>query len=83
MAGTIGIGMVWGWLLILIGDPLVKPWRNGLLLTLATLPVAAMVWALGGQSLLFVATAVITLIIHIAWRSQLHQRTQSPSPQES
>ena len=84
MVGIIGLGMVWGWLLLLVGDPLTRPWRNALLLTLASTPLAGLVWWITniGLMLLFLATAVVTFIIHLAWRSQLRQRTNSPSPQE-
>lgn len=77
IAGSVGIGFVWGWLLILF-------WRDGagkrpLRFTVASffatiLASGLFIWLTDDIHLLvFGGTAVIALTLHLAWRTRLRQ----------
>ncbi|RMD50357.1 MAG: hypothetical protein D6835_04450 [Candidatus Thermofonsia bacterium] len=61
--GAVGIGLVWGWLIGLVGSPLARPSRNTIPTTLSTLLVTALIWWQFHLVLPFLVTAVLTLTI--------------------
>jgi len=73
--GSMGMGLMWGWLLILFGGrgPLRRPLVNAFALALATLIYALqLVWFSDGQAVIyFLATTIISLTLHLAWRHSL------------
>jgi hypothetical protein len=73
--GSMGMGLMWGWLLILFGGrgPLRRPLINALALALATLLFALQLrWFTDGQRLLFFLVATtISFVLHLAWRHSL------------
>lgn len=79
-AGSMGIGLVWGWLLILIWRdvPGKRPLRHflaGLLAT--TLLIVLVVWLTDWvQGLVFVGTAVFSFTLHLAWRTRLRNEAE-------
>lgn len=64
--GAVSIGLVWGWLIGLVGSPLARPSRNTIPTTLATLLMAAVIWWQLHLPLPFLVTAVLTLAIQQA-----------------
>ena len=79
-AGSMGIGLVWGWLLVLIWHdvPGKRPWRHALASLLATLLASwVFVWLTDGLFwLVFVATAVFSFTLHLAWRTRLRDQAE-------
>jgi hypothetical protein len=79
-AGSMGIGLVWGWLLILIWQDVLgkRPLRHflaGLLAT--TLLIVLVVWLTDWvQGLVFVGTAVFSFTLHLAWRTRLRNEAE-------
>ena len=73
--GSMSIGLVWGWLLVLVGGRDQRPWPGLLLLGLATLLAAAQFFFLvGRQSLIFfLLAAALSLLLHLGWRRSLRQ----------
>jgi hypothetical protein len=73
--GSTGMGLMWGWLLILFGGrgPLRRPLVNTLVLGLATLLFALQLfWFTDGQALVFFLLATtISSALHLAWRRSL------------
>jgi energy-converting hydrogenase Eha subunit E len=74
--GGVGIGLVWGWLIILVGSNRTaarRPIVNILAFGLATLLVALqLLWLAEVKTLIFFAAAVaFAFIIHLAWRQSL------------
>jgi hypothetical protein len=70
------MGLVWGWLLILIVRlpmPTKRPFRTFLALGLATIALSLeLYWLADERALLFfVAAALFSLIMHQAWRHSL------------
>lgn len=81
--GGVGIGLVWGWLLVLVGDsqgPRERPFRNAFALTLATFLLGLCLFLLSnGQNLfLFALATPFSLMLHFAWRRSL-RGNQAPS----
>jgi hypothetical protein len=74
-AGSIGMGLVWGWLLALIWRevPGKRPLRHILASLLATVLIGILfIWLTDWIYLLiFVGTAVFSFILHLAWRARL------------
>jgi len=77
--GSLGIGLMWGWLLVLLRGQAAaqRPsWRVLLILFLATAALSGLIaWLADGLTvLLFGGTAVISFIVHLAWRHALAER---------
>lgn len=81
VAGSVGIGFVWGWLLILF-------WRDGsgkrplryftASLFSTILASGMFIWLTDSNHLLvFGGTAVIALTLHLAWRTRLRQQAEN------
>jgi hypothetical protein len=71
--GSIGMGLVWGWLVGSLSGRLHQPLRAFLSISLVTLMIVAQVmlfldWI---RMLLFLGAALFTLFIHIVWRRKL------------
>lgn len=73
--GSVGMGLVWGWLLVLVRgfQPTQSPFRNFIPLVLATAFFAQQLYMFsGGQALLlFLGAATISLAVHLTWRRSL------------
>jgi hypothetical protein len=82
LAGSVGMGLVWGWLLVLIWRdvPGKRPLRHSLASLLATAPVGGLVTWLADwiHLLVFVGTAVFSFILHLAWRTRLRNQAEYP-----
>lgn len=78
--GSVGMGLVWGWLLVLIWRdvPGKRPLRHFLASLLATiLLIVLAAWLTDWvQGLVFVGTAVFSFSLHLAWRSKLRNEAQ-------
>ena len=73
--GGVGMGLVWGWLLILVWPvvPGKRPFRNIAAIFLATTLVGFqhLLFTDWRQALVFLGTAVIGFSAHLAWRHRL------------
>ena len=80
LAGSVGMGLVWGWLLVLIWRdvPGKRPLRHFLASLLATALVCVLfIWLADRIHLLFFGgTAVISFILHLAWRIRLRNEAE-------
>lgn len=74
--GSVGIGLVWGWLLGSLGGRVRRPQLVGWSASAATLLVAVVVrWFADGRALwLFVGAAALSLLLHLGWRQELRRR---------
>jgi hypothetical protein len=74
--GSIGVGLVWGWLIASAPSSVRKPILNVLLLSVATaLILAEVLWLAGWRSAAFVfGAAGIAFLMHRGWRRVLHDR---------
>lgn len=85
MIGSIGMGLVWGWLLILVGGRGVwkRPFLTPFLLSLATLIITAYLFSFTdfSTSLLFLFAATVAAFFHLAWQHELRRRFSVPSTQ--
>ncbi len=80
VAGSVGMGLVWGWLLVLIWRdvPGKRPLRHFLATLLATILLIVLVawltdWIHGS---VFMGTAVFSFTLHLAWRTKLRNETE-------
>ena len=74
--GGIGIGIVWGWLLVDVAAPAMnQPVATGLALGVASILLAAAVYGLAGWAALLalVAAALVGALIRIAIKADLEQ----------
>ena len=73
MIGTIGLSLVWGWLLVLAGRGSARFWRNLVPLILVTLLVALFLCWLSGwpHLLVFSGGTAVALSTHLAWRQKI------------
>jgi hypothetical protein len=73
--GSVGMGLVWGWLLVLAGGSgsSRRRVRSIIVFVLATILIATQLYSFaGGQRLQhFLVSAVISLLLHLAWRRAL------------
>lgn len=80
-AGSAGIGLVWGWLLILIWRdvPGKRPLRHFLASLLATALVTVwFIWLADWiHWFVFGGTAVLSFTLHLAWRTRLRNEAES------
>ena len=75
--GGIGMGLMWGWLLVLVGGrgrPK-RPFITILALILATILVALQLFFLTGWPTLpyFLASTALSLMVHLGWRQELRK----------
>ena len=82
VAGMIGAGLVWGWLLVLLvtRPPLQRPYLNLIAVAFFTGWFAWLIYALTSVAMLFpfFIALIIAFIIHFAWRQRLRRAQQSP-----
>lgn len=74
--GSVGIGLVWGWLLVMISRapfPVARPLRTFIALSLATVALSMQLYWLGGGRSLVLSLMMMALsfVIHLAWRYSL------------
>lgn len=77
MLGSMTMGLVWGWLLVLVGGHGLRRWRSLLLLGLATLAAALQLLFLAPPRSLFffLPAAALSLLLHLGWRRSLRRTT--------
>ncbi len=79
MIGTVGMGLVWGWLLLLIGGrgQAKRPFLTPFFLFLATFLVTVYLFLLTtlAASILFLIAALLTAFFHLAWQQELRRRS--------
>lgn len=80
--GSAGLGLVWGWLLVLVWReaPGKRPLRTTAALFLATALISWQLYLFANwpQMIVFGVTAVIAFSIHLAWRTRLRNETSHP-----
>ena len=79
--GSIGLGLVWGWLMGSLSGRGGRLLLNGLALSTATLVIAIEVFLLAGWRALtpFLGAAAFTLLLHVLWRRELRKRFGLPN----
>jgi membrane protein implicated in regulation of membrane protease activity len=84
MLGSIGLGLVWGWLMGSLSSRGRRLLRNGLALSTATFIFAIEVFLLAGWRAvaLFLGAAASALLLHVLWRRELRRRFGPPNLQE-
>jgi hypothetical protein len=75
LAGSIGFGLVWGWLLAGFGGAR-APWRTGFVLALAaliSLIAAGLAWMFAGLPALvaMAVSAVLAGLLRVAWHREI------------
>jgi len=76
LLGSVGVGLVWGWLLGGLGDTAQRRFSNVLSVFVATLLLGTEVylfasWTGAG---LFLGALSLALLLHLGWRCSLRQR---------
>ena len=79
LLGSVGFGLVWGWLLGSLGGRVRRPQLVGWATGAATLLAAAVVrWSADRRALwLFLGAAGLSLLFHLGWREELRRRYRS------
>lgn len=74
--GSVGLGLVWGWLLGSLGGRVRRPLLVGWSTSLATLLVATLVLMITDRRELwfFLGATALSLLLHLAWRQELRRR---------
>lgn len=74
--GSVGFGIVWGWLMVLIGGRGQPPWWNVLPLVAATGVLGLTIYQFASLTLTlsFAGAAVLASLIHMAWIQELRRR---------
>jgi hypothetical protein len=74
--GSIGLGLVWGWLMGGLSGQSGRLQRNGLALSAATLAFAVEVFLLASWQAVafFLGATVFALVSHVLWRRDLRRR---------
>lgn len=67
--GSVGMGLMWGWLAGSLEGRVLRPWRTVLAVGLATLVMATpAAWFQGGTGLLGFGVAALTAgLLHLIW----------------
>ncbi len=73
LAGSIGLGLVWGWLVAGLGGGLRGFWGFRLALAGLSLLAGTAVWTLAGGKALVAGSvaAVLALILRLAWHREI------------
>lgn len=81
MLGSMGLGLVWGWLMGGLSGRGGRLLLNGLALSTATLVFAIEVFLLAGWRALapFLGAAAFALLLHVLWRRDLRKRFGLPN----
>lgn len=76
LLGSVGIGLVWGWLLGNLEGRVRRPLVVGWSTSLATLLLATLVLMFTDRRALwlFLGAAALSLLLHLAWRQELRRR---------
>ncbi|VAW33034.1 hypothetical protein MNBD_CHLOROFLEXI01-4193 [hydrothermal vent metagenome] len=81
IAGVVGIGLMWGWLMVLLVDQTMakRPYINLATVALITIWLGWIIYLLVGSAPLipFFIAFIISFLIHIAWRTQLRRKQKS------
>ena len=80
LIGSVGLGLVWGWLIGSLGGRVRRPLLDGLALGAGTLLLAGQVAMLAGLDALprFFGAVMLALLLHLAWRRELRARLGPP-----
>ncbi len=80
IAGVIGMGLMWGWLMVLLVDQSMakRPFINLATVALITIWLGWTIYVLAGSAPLipFFIAFIISFLIHIAWRAQLRRKQE-------
>ncbi|MEO8435908.1 MAG: hypothetical protein ABI596_13495 [Pyrinomonadaceae bacterium] len=81
LLGSIGVGLVWGWLLGGVGDTVRGSFSNVLSVLVATSLLLLEVYWLASWSGIGIALGalVLSLLLHLGWRRSLRQRFDQPT----
>ncbi len=73
LAGSIGLGLVWGWLMAGLGAGARGSWSFRALLAALSLLAGLAVWTLAGDEALVAAVlaGVLALVLRLAWHRSL------------
>lgn len=76
LLGSIGIGLVWGWLIGPFGDRPRRKFFNVLAVSAATLLLAGLVYwvAEWQQAVFFLGFTALAFLVHLSWRQELRRR---------
>ncbi len=79
--GSIGLGLVWGWLLGLVWRDMLgkRPLHSAGALLLATILVSLQQFLFTNwqRTVIFGVTAVISFSVHLAWRTRLQSENEN------
>jgi hypothetical protein len=81
-AGSIGIGLVWGWLVGTLEGRVQRSLRGIVGAIVSTIAVAITIYGFESWSglALFFLSAGIALLTQLAWRRSLRSRVDTPAP---
>lgn len=73
LAGSIGLGLVWGWLMAGLGGGTRGTWSFRVALAVLSILAGAAVWMLASGTALIAAAAaaILALILRLAWHHEL------------
>jgi hypothetical protein len=76
LLGSIGVGLVWGWLLGALGDTARKCLRNVVSVVAATTFLGTVVYLFASwvEINFFLGAVCLALLLHLGWRRSLRQR---------
>ena len=77
--GELGMGLTWGWLLARFSKPGARPLTKTLVLTAATLMMAADLFFFSGWPgvAFFVSAAAVAFLLRLGWYRELEKRLHS------
>jgi hypothetical protein len=82
--GSVGLGLMWGWLAGSLVGRVLRPWRTVPAVGLATLVMATpAAWFQGGTGLLGFGVAALTAgLLHLIWMRELHLQVAAKNKSE-
>ena len=81
LLGSMGVGLVWGWLLGRVADTVPGSFSNVLFVLIATSLVLLEVYWLASWSAMGISSGalVLSFLLHLGWRRSLRQRFDQPT----
>ena len=76
MLGSVGIGLVWGWLVGSLDGRVRQPYLTVTMVGFATFVISVVIlWFLDWRGLaFFLGAALITYLLHVGWQRELRHR---------